>query len=154
MPEMRTDDGPRKLRAVWLGPKGATLPFEWSYVQWAVTLALIPAGVLVVAGLIAVAGVATIGHPPWFTFWIGIIYGGPAGIYGAVWLMRGVTFDQPLRYKLATFREEFGWSARSAAEKPINWQMPFPTIVGAAGLPDVQAKRQESEPTTAPGQSR
>ena len=38
MPYLRTDDGPRKLRAVWLGPKGATLPFEWTYVQWAAVL--------------------------------------------------------------------------------------------------------------------
>ena len=40
MPHLRTDDGPRKLRAVWLGPKGATLPFEWTYVQWAAVLIL------------------------------------------------------------------------------------------------------------------
>ena len=38
MPNLRTDDGPRKLRAVWLGPKGATLPFEWTYVQWSAVL--------------------------------------------------------------------------------------------------------------------
>lgn len=152
MPELRTDDGPRKLRAVWLGPKGATLPFEWSYVQWAVTLALIPVGILIMAGIIALAGAATIGHPPWFTGWIGTIYGGPAGIYAAVRLMRGVDFDQPLRYKLATFRDEFGRSTRSAAEKPINWQMPFPAIVELAELPHIGAQR--ADPTTAPGPSR
>ena len=39
MPNLRTDDGPRKLRAIWLGPKGATLPFEWTYVQWSVVIA-------------------------------------------------------------------------------------------------------------------
>ena len=33
MPLLRTDDGPRRLRAIWLGPNGATLPFEWTYVQ-------------------------------------------------------------------------------------------------------------------------
>ncbi|MBM7799362.1 hypothetical protein JOE57_002283 [Microlunatus panaciterrae] len=52
MPDLRTDDGPRKLRAVWLGPKGATLPFEWTYVQWAVTLLMIPVGIGVVAVLL------------------------------------------------------------------------------------------------------
>jgi len=38
MPLLRTDDGPRRLRAIWLGPNGATLPFEWTYVQWGVVL--------------------------------------------------------------------------------------------------------------------
>ena len=42
MPRLRTDDGPRKLRAVWLGPAGSTLPFQWTYVQWLVTLVAIP----------------------------------------------------------------------------------------------------------------
>ena len=128
MPELRTDDGPRKLRAVWLGPKGATLPFEWTYVQWCVTLLMIPVGVGLVALLIALGGLATIGHPPWFTFWFGLIYGAPAAVYLAVRLMRGVTFDEPLRYKTATFREEFGRGSREPAEVATNWVMPFPKV--------------------------
>jgi hypothetical protein len=127
VPELRTDDGPRKLRAVWLGPKGATLPFEWTYVQWSVTLLMIPLGVILVSLLIALAGLATIGHPPWFTFWFGLIYGAPAAIYLAVRLMRGVTFDEPLRYKTATFREELGRS-REPAEGVTAWVMPFPKL--------------------------
>ena len=127
MPELRTDDGPRKLRAVWLGPKGATLPFEWTYVQWSVTLLMIPLGVALVALLIAVGGLLTIGHAPWFTFWFGLIYGAPAAIYLAVRLMRGVTFDEPLRYKTATFREEFGRS-RETAEGVTAWVMPYPKL--------------------------
>jgi len=127
VPELRTDDGPRKLRAVWLGPKGATLPFEWTYVQWSVTLLMIPLGVALVALLIAVGGLLTIGHAPWFTFWFGLIYGAPAAIYLAVRLMRGVTFDEPLRYKTATFREEFGRS-REPAEGVTAWVMPFPRL--------------------------
>jgi hypothetical protein len=126
VPELRTDDGPRKLRAVWLGPKGATLPFEWTYVQWSVTLLMIPLGVALVAVLIAVLGVATVGHAPWFSFWFGVIYGAPLAIYLAVRLMRGVTFDQPLRYKTATFREEFGRQSRDQAEGVTQWLMPFP----------------------------
>ena len=128
MPELRTDDGPRKLRAVWLGPKGATLPFEWTYVQWSVTLLMIPLGVVLVALVIAVAGLVTIGHAPWFTFWFGLIYGAPAAIYAAVRLMRGVTFDEPLRYKTATFREEFGRRSRDQAEGATEWLMPFPKL--------------------------
>jgi hypothetical protein len=127
VPELRTDDGPRKLRAVWLGPKGATLPFEWTYVQWSVTLLMIPLGVALVALLIAVGGLLTIGHVPWFTFWFGLIYGAPAAIYLAVRLMRGVTFDEPLRYKTATFREEFG-RTREPAEGVTAWVMPFPEV--------------------------
>jgi hypothetical protein len=133
MPDLRTDDGPRKLRAVWLGPKGATLPFEWTYVQWAVTLLMIPAGVGLVALVVAVAGLASVGHPPWFTLWFGLIYGAPLAIYLAVRLMRGVTFDEPLRYKMATSREEVGRESREPAEGVTEWLMPFPRV---ADLPE------------------
>ena len=128
MPELRTDDGPRKLRAVWLGPKGATLPFEWTYVQWSVTLLMIPLGIALVALLVALGGLVTIGHAPWFTFWFGLIYGAPLAIYLAVRLMRGVTFDEPLRYKTTTFREEFGRRSRDRAEGVTQWVMPFPKL--------------------------
>lgn len=128
MPELRTDDGPRKLRAVWLGPKGAALPFEWTYVQWSVTLLMIPLGIGVTCLVIALAGWATIGHPPWFTFWFGLIYGTPAAVYLAVRVMRGVTFDEPLRYKTATFREEVGRRQRVAAEGVTEWEMPWPRL--------------------------
>jgi hypothetical protein len=128
VPELRTDDGPRKLRAVWLGPKGATLPFEWSYVQWSVTLLMIPVGIIVVAALVALAGLVTVGHVPWFTFWFGLIYGAPAAIYLAIRLMRGVTFDEPLRFKFTTFREEVGHGQRTRAEGVTRWTMPWPAI--------------------------
>lgn len=128
MPELRTDDGPRKLRAVWLGPKGAALPFEWTYVQWTVTLLMIPVGIALTCLVIAIAGWATIGHPPWFTFWFGLIYGTPAAVYLAVRVMRGVTFDEPLRYKTTTFREEVGRRQRVAAEGVTEWAMPWPKL--------------------------
>ena len=128
MPELRTDDGPRKLRAVWLGPKGATLPFEWTYVQWSVTLLMIPLVVGLISLLIAAAGVLIIGHPPWFTVWFGAIYGAPLAVYTAVRLMRGVSFDEPLRYKTATFRDEFSRRSRDPAERATAWVMPFPKL--------------------------
>jgi hypothetical protein len=128
VPELRTDDGPRKLRAVWLGPKGATLPFEWTYVQWAVTLLMIPVGIGLVSLLVFGLGRLTVGHAPWFTIWFGVIYGAPLAVYGAVRLMRGVTFDEPLRYKTATFREECGRSQRERAEGATAWLMPFPKL--------------------------
>ena len=149
MPELRTDDGPRKLRAVWLGPKGATLPFEWTYVQWSVTLLMIPLGVALVALLIAVGGLLTIGHAPWFTFWFGLIYGAPLAIYLAVRLMRGVTFDEPLRYKTATFREEFGRESRESAETVTEWRMPFPRI---AELPPAALALLATTPASARSQ--
>lgn len=148
MPELSTDDGPRKLRAVWLGPKGATLPFEWTYVQWSVVLILTPVAVVVGGLLLLLLGLVTVGHPFWFTWWFAGIYGAPAGVYFGVRVMRGVDFDQPLRYKLATFHEEFGRSMRTAAEKPINWQMPFPVIVELAELPDVQVEETVEESET------
>lgn len=128
MPELRTDDGPRKLRAVWLGPKGATLPFEWTYVQWALTLLVVPVGIAGVAALVAVVGLVTVGRPPWFTFWFGLIYGAPLGVYLGVRLMRGVSFDEPLRHKWATFREEFGRGSRVPEEQVTVWRMPFPQV--------------------------
>lgn len=131
MPELRTDDGPRKLRAVWLGPKGAALPFEWTYVQWAVTLLMIPLGIVLTCAVIALAGWVTVGHPPWFTFWFGLIYGTPAAVYLAVRLMRGVTFDEPLRYKTTTFREEVGRRQRVSAEGATEWAMPWPKLAEA-----------------------
>ena len=128
MPELRTDDGPRKLRAVWLGPKGASLPFEWTYVQWSVTLLMIPLGIGLVSGLIALVGWVTVGHPPWFTFWFGLIYGAPLAVYLAIRLMRGVSFDEPLSYKTSTFREELGRRQRVPAEGVTEWAMPWPRL--------------------------
>ncbi|MBA8793676.1 hypothetical protein FHX74_001281 [Friedmanniella endophytica] len=128
MPVLRTDDGPRKLRAVWLGPKGATLPFEWTYVQWSVTLLMIPVGVCLVWLLLALLGQVTVGHAPWFAFWFGLIYGAPASIYLAVRVMRNVSFDEPLRHKVATLRDELGRESRTRAEARTAWTMPWPRI--------------------------
>jgi hypothetical protein len=146
MPELRTDDGPRKLRAVWLGPKGASLPFEWTYVQWSVTLLMIPLGITLTSLVIALAGWVTVGHAPWFTFWFGLIYGTPAAVYLAVRLMRGVTFDEPLRYKTATFGEEVGRRQRVPAEGVTEWAMPWPKV---AELP-LAAQQLLGERTAAP----
>jgi hypothetical protein len=104
------------------------LPFEWTYVQWAVTLLMIPVGVLLIAGVIACLGLLVLGHVPWFTWWFGLIYGGPAGVWVAVRLMRGVSFDEPLRFKLTTLREEWGHQSRMRAEQATRWQMPWPTV--------------------------
>ena len=102
MPRLRTDDGPRKLRAVWLGPAGHTLPFQWTYVQWAVTLIAVP-----VAGTIGTAVVwLLLGDPVW-AFGIGGLWCGAAGVYLAIRLMRNVTFDEPLGYQRRLVRGEY-----------------------------------------------
>jgi hypothetical protein len=42
--------------------------------------------------------------------------------------MRGVSFDEPLRHKLATLREEFGRRSREPIEEATRWQMPMPRM--------------------------
>lgn len=118
MPALRTDDGPRKLRAVWLGPKGATLPFEWTYVQWSVTLLAVP-----LAAAVAVVLARAVGAPGWLQV-LAVLYGGVTGVYLAVKAMRNVTFDEPLRHKTATVRGEFSRKSLRRAERPTAWTWP------------------------------
>ncbi|HEU5486272.1 MAG TPA: hypothetical protein VFU98_15285 [Microlunatus sp.] len=102
MPRLRTDDGPRKLRAVWLGPAGHTLPFQWTYVQWAVTLIAVP-----IAGTIGTTIVyLLLGDPVW-AFGLGGLWFGAGGVYLAIHLMRYVTFDEPLSYQRRMVKGEF-----------------------------------------------
>jgi hypothetical protein len=49
-------------------------------------------------------------------------------VYLAVHLMRGVTFDEPLRYKISTFREEVGRKQRVRPEGVTEWVMPWPKM--------------------------
>lgn len=101
MPHLRTDDGPRKLRAVWLGPKGATLPFEWTYVQWAAVLI----GIVVAPMLLGPVVYLVTGLDAGWGVVLGLVWGCPLGAYLAVRLMRRVTFDEPLRYKLRLLKD-------------------------------------------------
>ena len=112
MPRLRTDDGPRKLRAVWLGPAGSTLPFQWTYVQWLVTLVAIPVGAIIGGALVGLTGAGWV-----WTLGIGVLWGGAAGVWVAVKLMRHVTYDEPLRYQRRLVRGEF--SRRFATTKEL-----------------------------------
>jgi hypothetical protein len=107
MPQIRTDDGPRRLRAVWLGPRGARWYWTWTYVQWAVTLLAVVVGVLVVTGLIWLASgdikVAVI---------IGPLWGGTVGVVVTKRLMAHVDYDRPLRYWRSTIKGEWKESER------------------------------------------
>ncbi|MGV8909322.1 MAG: hypothetical protein ACOH1Y_10095 [Propionicimonas sp.] len=88
-----TDDGPRKLRAVWLGPKGKTLPVEWTFVQWGVTVGL---WLLLMAGFGWLWWLLT--HNPLVAAVSGVAWGVLVGTWLAVRIMHRVTFDEPLRY--------------------------------------------------------
>lgn len=122
MPPLRTDDGPRKLRAVWLGPKGATLPFEWTYVQWSVTLLAVP-----LAAALAVLLVRALGGPSWLQL-LATMYGAVSGVYLAVRAMRNVTFDEPLKHKTGTVRAELSRRHRRPTAQSTVWVWQQPTI--------------------------
>jgi hypothetical protein len=124
MPRLRTDDGPRKLRAVWLGPAGSTLPFQWTYVQWLVTLVAIPIGAAIGGVLVWLLGAGIV-----WTLSVGVLWGSAAGVWFAVKVMRYVTYDEPLRYQRRLVRGEFSRSFSTGAElRPIEVAFTFPPI--------------------------
>ena len=124
MPRLRTDDGPRKLRAVWLGPAGSTLPFQWTYVQWLVTLVAIPVGATIGGALVWLTGAGLV-----WTLGIGVLWGGAAGVWAAVKLMGYVTYDEPLRYQRRLVRGEFSRRFATTEElRPIDVAVGFPPI--------------------------
>jgi hypothetical protein len=124
MPRLRTDDGPRKLRAVWLGPAGSTLPFQWTYVQWLVTLVAIPIGAALCGLPIWLLGAGLV-----WTLSIGVVWGGAAGVWLALRLMRHVTYDEPLRYQWRLVRGEFSRAFSTAEEQqPIQVSFSVPPI--------------------------
>ena len=124
MPRLRTDDGPRKLRAVWLGPAGSTLPFQWTYVQWLVTLLAIPVGAALCSLPIWLLGAGVV-----WTLSIGVVWGGAAGVWVALRLMRHVTYDEPLRYQWRLVRGEFSKAFSTAEERqPIRVAFSVPPI--------------------------
>jgi hypothetical protein len=124
MPWLRTDDGPRRLRAVWLGPAGSTLPFQWTYVQWLVTLVAIPIGAIVGGLLLWLLGAGLV-----WTLSVGVLWGGAAGVWVAVKVMRYVTYDEPLRYLQRLVRGEFSRAFSTGVELgPIEVAFTVPPI--------------------------
>lgn len=133
MPEIRTDDGPRRLRALWLGPKGYTLPFEWTYVQWVVVFLTANIGTAM-AGLVGVwfaVRVLELDRLSWSLALAGIFavaWGFPAGVWLGVRAMRNVTVDEPLTVKV----RDLWRTARRRHTEPISastrWQISIPPI--------------------------
>ena len=154
MPRLRTDDGPRKLRAVWLGPAGSTLPFQWTYVQWLVTLLAIPVGAAICSLPIWLLGAGVV-----WTLSIGVVWGGAAGVWVALKLMRHVTYDEPLRYQWRLLRGEFSRTFSTAEERqPIQVAFNVPPIgylspavcksMGWDTVEQLPLHRGRSQPTT------
>ncbi len=106
MPQLHTDDGPRRLRAVWLGPTGATLPFEWTYVQWTATLAAIPVTVGLLWGLGTLVHQFVPAYDSFLVWAIALVWGPAVGVYATVRVMRHVSFDQPLSARARLVRAE------------------------------------------------
>lgn len=120
MAAIRTDDGPRRLRSVWLGPKGATLPFEWTYVQWVVTIACAMVGMVVFTLIWWL-----LSHDALIATVSGIAWGIAAGTYAAVRLMRGVDADEPIGYKLGRIRQ---LGHRDQDQVPDTTAVDFPAV--------------------------
>ena len=56
MPRLRTDDGAQAAGRLAGTTRGSTLPFQWTYVQWLVTLVAIPVGATVGGALVWLTG--------------------------------------------------------------------------------------------------
>jgi len=105
VPAIRTDDATRRLRAVWLGPKGKTLAFEWTYVQWSLCILLVGLGALIGFALLAP-------FDRTFALLAGPMWGGVLGFFATRWVVSQTNYDQPLRWWRRTLRGEWSRSAR------------------------------------------
>jgi hypothetical protein len=107
-----------------LGPAGSTLPFQWTYVQWLVTLVAIPVGATIGGVVVWLTGAGLV-----WTLGIGVLWGGAAGVWAAVKLMGYVTYDEPLRYQRRLVRGEFSRRFGTTEElEPIDVAFAFPPI--------------------------
>lgn len=123
MPRLRSDDGPRHLRAVWLGPKGATLPFTWTYVQWLGTLLF-----AVVLGWVALAITFAITRDFVYTVAGTVLYGWAPGLYLGMKVMAYVDVNEPVRFKRQLLRTQLSRKHRELPPAPVHWQMSAPRI--------------------------
>ncbi|HEY9410452.1 MAG TPA: hypothetical protein VIP77_12795 [Jiangellaceae bacterium] len=112
MPLLRTDDGPRRLRAVWLGPRGNRFWVEWTYVQWAVFAGLTVVFAVIVFALLYLAdpGLAAMACVPW---------GLMASYIATKWIMDHADYDRPLRYWRWVLRTEWRRSQRVPREARV-----------------------------------
>lgn len=117
MPEIRTDDTPRRLRAVWLGPRGKTLSWEWTYVQWALCLLLVT-----LCSFVLLLALWPVDHV------IAVVFGTGAGVVLGVRLASAAVartnYDQPLRWWRRTVVGEWRRSSRPMASSSVRLAAP------------------------------
>lgn len=120
MPLLRTDDGPRRLRAVWLGPRGNRFWVEWTYVQWAVFAGLTIVFAVLVFGLLFLAdpSLAAMACVPWGLMMSYVV---------TKWIMDHADYDRPLRYWRWVFRSEWRRSQRTPREAAVRIAAPDST---------------------------
>lgn len=122
MPLLTTDDGPRKLRNVWLGPKGATLPWQWTYGQWAATVIGVPAVCFVVATVVWLI-------TRWPAYWVYLLtylFLGYFLIEAVRKLWKYVGFDTPVPYLVSVFKRE--WREGQIADQEGTHQFVAPRV--------------------------
>jgi hypothetical protein len=117
MPEIRTDDTPRRLRAVWLGPRGKTLSWEWTYVQWALCLGLVALCITVLMLVLY-----PVDHVIAVVFGTGA--GAVIGVRLASVIVARTNYDQPLRWWWQTVAGEWRRSARPQGESTVRLSAP------------------------------
>lgn len=109
MPRIRSDDQALSLRNPWLGPAGLTLPVQWSYARWGVSVGLATVFGWTLFLLLSAAGSVQAGVMAALTF----------GTVGGFWLgwrlTDGTTFDEPLPYRVAVW-----WRDRRLARRPAD----------------------------------
>ncbi len=106
MPRLITDDAPRRLRGVWLGPKGVRWPVDWTFAQWGVFAALMIACPLAIFFVFV------------FLNWYlavsnGLLWGPVAAYFLTKWVMGFVDYDRPLRFWFRQIRGEWKRSQRT-----------------------------------------
>lgn len=107
---IQTDDGPRRLRAVWLGPSNLRMPWDWTYAQWATGLLTY----VVVGGLLLMCALPT--GDPVLVVAVPLLWPLPAVWYVAGRLLpRHVDPDTPLGWWVAALRGE--WRDSTAARR-------------------------------------
>jgi hypothetical protein len=123
MPAIRTDDGPRRLRAVWLGPKGVRWPVDWTYVQWSVFAVL----VLAVPWLLFLL---LVWLSPWVASAAALVLGPWVAWEITTRLPGWVDYDRPVRFWWWVLRAEFSRSVRVSRLRET-WVRPvLPSGVG------------------------
>lgn len=118
MPLLRTDDGPRRLRAVWLGPRGSRLYWDWTYVQWAVFLALL----VVLVGFFGVTAYL-VTRDPWLTAGVAL-WGAPPAFYISRFVIEHADYDRPLRWWRRIIPAEWKLSRRTPREAAVRVAAP------------------------------